>query len=135
VEMLERQLMVLHNKKKYIESILNDTIDLRKKKKEQIVDMLQTAGFDMIDDDAEYKYLLKMAMDSVTEDNIDKLQHEFTKKAQELEDIRNKTISSMWLGELVELDSVYEEFLRERENQRDGSLVKVVKKSKTKSSK
>ena len=134
VEMLERQLMVLHNKKKYIESILNDTIDLRKKKKEQIVDMLQTAGFDIIDDDTEFKYLLKMTMDSVTEDNINRLQNEFTKKEQELEEIRNRTISSMWLGELIELDSAYEEFSRERENQRDGSVGKVVKKSKTKTS-
>jgi DNA topoisomerase-2 len=133
VEMLERQLMVLHNKKKYIESILNDTIDLRKKKKEQIVDMLQTAGFDIIDDDLEFKYLLKMTMDSVTEDNINKLQHEFSKKEAELEEIKNRTISSMWLGELTELDLVYEEFLRERENQRDGSVGKVIKKSKTKS--
>ena len=74
-----------------------------------------------------------MTMDSVTEDNINKLQHEFTKKEIELEEIRNRTISSMWLSELSELDSVYEEFLRERENQRDGSVGKVIKKSKTKS--
>jgi DNA topoisomerase-2 len=130
--MLEKQLVVLRNKKKYIESILNDTIDLRKKKKEQIIEMLQHEGFDKIEEDEEYKYLLKMSMDSVSEDNITKLQVEFAKKESELLETKNKTINAMWLGELKELEGVYEEFIKERQSQCEEVDRKLTKKTKIK---
>ena len=132
IDMLEKQLVVLRNKKKYIESILNDTIDLRKKKKEQIIEMLQHKGFDKIEDDEEYKYLLKMSMDSVSEDNISKLQVEFAKKESELLETKNKTINAMWLGELKELEVVYEEFIKERQSQCEEGERKLTKKTKIK---
>ena len=35
--------------------------------------MLEAKGYDKLDNDEEYKYLVKMPMDSVTEENVDKL--------------------------------------------------------------
>ena len=35
--------------------------------------MLQIKGYDFIDEVNEYKYLTKMPMDSVTEENVEKL--------------------------------------------------------------
>jgi DNA topoisomerase-2 len=89
---LEKELMVLSNKSKYIQEILNDTIDLRKKKKEQVIDMLIQKGYNTIDDDAEYKYLVKMTMDSVTEENVNKICSEFQIKSGELETLKTTTI-------------------------------------------
>lgn len=132
IDMLEKQLVILRNKKKYIESILNDIIDLRKKKKDQIIEMLEKEGFDKIEDDTEFKYLLKMPMDSVSEDNISKLQIEFEKKDSELNEIKNKTTNKMWLDELQELNIVYDQFRNEKQSQNEEKDKKPVKKLKAK---
>ena len=111
---LEKELIILRNKTNYIRENLEDTIDLRKKKKEQVVEMLTNKGYAIIDNDGEYKYLTKMPMDSVTEENADKLFREYSIKCVELETIRNKTIMEMWTGELDVLREEYIIYKRER---------------------
>jgi len=132
INILEKQLVILKNKKKYIESLLNDTIDLRKKKKDEIIEMLEKEGFDNIEEDRQYQYLLKMPMDSVSEDNINKLKIEFEKKNSELIEIKNKTTSKMWYEELKELEIMYDQFIKENPSQNEGNNKKLTKQSKTK---
>ena len=111
---LEQELIVLKNKTNYIRENLEDTIDLRKKKKEDVIEMLLNKGYAIVDEDGEYKYLTKMPMDSVTEENADKLFREYSIKCVELETIRNKTIMEMWSGELEVLRQEYIVYKRER---------------------
>jgi DNA topoisomerase-2 len=114
IEALENQLLVLSNKTKFIKELLDGTIELRKKSKTEIIDMLENKNYDKIDDDNEYKYLLKMPMDSVSQENFDKLTKEHNDKSQELEMVKNTTIQQMWLSELEALEVEYNEYLRER---------------------
>jgi predicted secreted protein len=58
---IEKELVLLSNKAKYIKEILDGTIDLRKKKREEITVMLKTKGYNVINDDEEYRYLIKKA--------------------------------------------------------------------------
>ena len=97
---LEMELKLLSNKARYIQEILNDTLDLRKKKKDVIIQILSEKNYDMVDEDSEYKYLVKMPMDSVCEENVAKLMKEHGEKAAELEILKNKEIRSIWLEEL-----------------------------------
>ena len=103
INALEKELKVLSNKAKYIQEILEGTIDLRKKKKDEILLMLQDKQYDIIDDDNEYKYLLKMSMDSVSEENVDKIMKDYDNKNKELMTLKSTTIENMWLKELEEL--------------------------------
>ena len=48
--------MLLSNKAKYIQENLNGTIDLRKKKMDQVIAMLTDKGYAKLDNDEEYKY-------------------------------------------------------------------------------
>jgi DNA topoisomerase-2 len=111
---IEKELVLLSNKAKYIKEILDGTIDLRKKKREEINVMLTNKGYNIINDDEEYKYLVKMPMDSVTEENIDKLLKEKGNKETELETIKTTTINKMWLKELNKLSELYIEYKEER---------------------
>ena len=101
---------LLENKSRYIKEILNETIDLRKKKKDVIIKILQDKKYTIFDDDKEYKYLLKMSMDSVSEENVQKLLEEYETKAKELEIIKSKTIEKMWLEELLHLEKEYKKY-------------------------
>jgi DNA topoisomerase-2 len=110
IDALEKELVLLSNKAKYIQENLNGTIDLRKKKKEQVISMLEEKDYDKIENDEEYKYLVKMPMDSVTEENVEKLLKDKGNKETELETIKNTTVYQMWKTELDGLKDLYIEY-------------------------
>ena len=101
---------LLENKTRYIKEILNESIDLRKMKKDDIITLLQNKNYQIFDDDDDYKYLLKMSMDSVSEENVEKLMNEYNLKSSELQIIISKSIEQMWLDELELLENDYNKY-------------------------
>ena len=128
IDILERELVVLSNKARYITEVLDDTIDLRRKKKDAIVKMLETKSYTKIEGDNDYKYLVKMSMDSVSEENVSKLKSDHQIKKNELEKIKNTRPEDIWLSELDELLIEYEKHINERKVQMDVSSNKKNKK-------
>jgi DNA topoisomerase-2 len=130
IESLEHELLILSNKARYIQELLNDTIDLRKKKKQEIIDILNNKNYNIIDDDVDFKYLVKMPMDSVTEENVSKILNECDNKNNELQRVKSTTIQEMWLQELVALENEYIEYqqIRYQSQQTDLQLKKKVTK-------
>ena len=124
IDALEKEIMILSNKARYIKEVLEDTIDLRKKKKQEIIEMLQSKTYDIIDNDEEFKYLVRMPMDSVSEENIEKLLKENGEKQDELERIKSTAIEQMWLSELEILEHEYTEYQKEREQSQLGEIKK-----------
>ena len=114
IEMLEKELVTISNKARYIQENLDGTIDLRKKKREEVNIMLQSKGYDKMDEDSDYKYLVKMPMDSVTEENVDRLLKSKGDKEAELDIVKTTTIQQMWLGELELLKELYLEYKEDR---------------------
>ncbi len=120
IDVLEKEIMILSNKVKYIQEVLDGTIDLRKKKKQEIVDMLKYKDYDIIDNDEYFEYLVKMSMDAVSEENIEKILKEQQYKNDELIRIKSTSIEEMWLTELEILEHEYQEYLKEREESQNG---------------
>jgi DNA topoisomerase-2 len=127
IELLTKELVTLSNKTKYITGLLNDTIDLRKKSKDQIYRLLEGKNFDKDSDTSSYNYLIKMPMDCVSEENIEKLTKEHNEKQNELDKITHSKIQDLWLSELANLKTIYNEFLLE-------DIVPDIKKSNVKKS-
>jgi DNA topoisomerase-2 len=125
---LQNELILLSNKVKYIKENLEGTIDLRRKKREEVISMLNDKKYDIIGDDTEYKYLTKMTMDSVTDENIEKLFKEQELKKLELEKIQQTTINCMWLLELDNLIKLYNEYKEDRDRTMNGEEIKIKKK-------
>jgi DNA topoisomerase-2 len=113
-------LLILSSKAKYIQELLNGTIDLRKKKKQEIIDLLNSKEYDVIDEDEDFKYLVRMPMDSVSEENVEKLLKEHESKEVELNIIKETTIQQMWLSELDILENEYQAYQKEREQSQVG---------------
>lgn len=128
IDALTDELMVISNKVRYIQEILNDTLDLRKKKKAEIIELLEEKDYDKIDDDSDYKYLVKMPMDSVSEENVERLIQERDEKTSQLELLKEKPISQIWLEELEELAVEYNSSIAA-----NSSVAVVAKKPKSKS--
>jgi DNA topoisomerase-2 len=92
--------------------------------------MLQSKGYDLIGDDNEFKYLTKMPMDSVTEENVEKLLKEKGNKEHELTIIKSTTINQMWSSELDNLLEQYLEYKETRQRLMDGEDTKLKKSQK-----
>jgi DNA topoisomerase-2 len=134
IDALQRELVLLSNKSKYIKENLDGTVDLRRKKREEVSKLLKDKSYSIIDNDEDFKYLVKLPMDSVTEENVAKLLKEHGDKAAELEVVKSRTIQQMWSGELDTLSSEYAKYREERERSISGtgkkSGAKVIKKAK-----
>ena len=103
IQLLEKELILLQNKYKYIQQVLDGSIDLRKKTTEQIYTILQDL-YVKIDDS--YNYLIKMTMDSVSIENVETLKKQFETKEKELNIIKKTTIEESWLNELSDLEKI-----------------------------
>jgi DNA topoisomerase-2 len=132
---MENKLVKLSNRAKYIMDTLNNKIDLRRKSAAQVTELLTQMEFKLIDGD--FKYLIKMPMDSVTQENVDNIMKEKSDTEEELDKIRNTTLQKMWLVELNHLEKEYIKYKTKREkllinNQKVKPNVKTTKKIKSK---
>jgi DNA topoisomerase-2 len=121
IDALQKELILLSNKARYIQENLAGTIDLRKKTKEQVSGMLHDKGYDVLNEDADYKYLVKMPMDSVTEENVEKLLKEKGTKEAELETVKSTSVHKMWITELTRLEEMYVEYKEDRDRLMSGN--------------
>ena len=132
VSELEKDLILLSNKARYVKENLDGSIDLRKKKKDIILQLLRDKKYDLLEQDEEYNYLVKMPMDCVSEENIERLYKERDNKQRLLESTKKSTIQQMWLHDLESLEKVYLEYKEERNRESKGEKKKSVKKKNTK---
>jgi len=109
IDLISKELLTLSNKAKYIQNILDDKIDLRKKNKDQINSILENMKFDK--DNGNFNYLIKMPMDSVIEENVQKIMKEHSNKQKELEEIKKTTVENIWLKELNNLKNAYKDMI------------------------
>ena len=100
IKQLEKDIELAKNKYTYIVEVLNGTIDLRRKKGDEISEMLKA----YIKIDNSYHYLIKMSMDSVSEENVKTLKKEYDTKQKELDKLQKTTIENIWIHELKLLE-------------------------------
>jgi DNA topoisomerase-2 len=124
---LEKKLVKLSNRARYIQETLAGTVDLRKKNAAQVVELLTARKFEPLDGD--YKYLVKMPMDSVTQENVDAIMKENAQCAMDLEILRKTSLEQMWSHELTQFENEYSVYKGRREKIQQGTAtVKAVKK-------
>lgn len=109
---IEKYLKKISNRAKFIQLNLDNTIDLRRKKNSDIVDMLIALEFDKYDDT--FDYLIKMPMNSVSQENVDKILKDKTDTEYELETLVNTMLEDMWKNDLNNLDKQYNLYISGR---------------------
>jgi len=132
---MRKLLVKLSNRAKYILANLDGSVDLRRKSAVQVTELLESLAFDKIDDD--YKYLIKMPMDSVTNENVTSILKEKEQTEAELATLISTSLEKMWITELEHLESEYKSYKTKREKlqrdsvsggAKDSTKVKKVKK-------
>jgi DNA topoisomerase-2 len=120
---MEKKLVRLSNRAKYIQETLAGTVDLRRKKSDQVTELLTQKQYATIDGD--FKYLIKMPMDSVTEENVTNIIKEKETTETELDTLQKTTVEKMWVGELNTLEKEYAKYKTKREKIQIGEGTKT----------
>ena len=127
---MEHRLVRLSNRAKYIQETLVGTVDLRRMKTDTVNELLSGKKYDKIDGD--YKYLVKMPMDSVTDENVANIMAEKAMTEADIETLRKTSVETIWYRELTKLSTEYDKYklIREKIQLGGGEKKKVIKKMK-----
>jgi len=109
---MQALLVKLSNRARYILDVLSDVVDLRKKTNQQVADLLSSMSYQTLDGD--YKYLVKMPMDSVTEEHVAKILKEKADTERELEVLLATSVSDMWIKDIEHFEKEYEVYRTKR---------------------
>ena len=120
VDEFKKRLVKLSNRARYILATLDGSVDLRRKTAVQVVELLTTLKFDLLDGD--FKYLVKMPMDSVTQENVEQILKEKGEAEAELAALLATSLEAMWSVELNNLSKEYDAYKLKRERIQSGAV-------------
>lgn len=101
IETLKNALIMLASKYYFIKGIVEGTIIINKRKKDNIEAQLDK--FDKIHRiDGTYNYLLAMPIHSLTQEKMDELKFQINQKKEEFKTAKETTIQDMWINDLTE---------------------------------
>lgn len=114
IKKLTRELSILESKARFIEEYINGTLDINRKTKDYIIELLKSKQYPTHSDNENdnkndeksnksYDYLIRLPLISLTLEKIDELKSQVVKKQNELNDIRNKTEKDLWKQDLLSL--------------------------------
>jgi DNA gyrase/topoisomerase IV subunit B len=142
IKKLTRELNIIEYKIKFIEEIINETIYIFKKKKDEVIEILKSNKYpifnmsadilkDDCDSDGNYNYLTSMPIHTFTQEKIDELKNQQELKKAEVDNINSKDEKQLWIDDLDNFEQKYLEFLDEYiTNIKNEKCNKVSKKGK-----
>jgi DNA gyrase/topoisomerase IV subunit A len=101
IDTLTQELLVLSNKARFINDIINNKLKINNVLKKEIVLYLQTADFDEVN--GSYQYLLSLPIYTLTKETYEDLLSTVLTKELELEEIKKRLPVSMYREDLQEL--------------------------------
>ena len=101
LEKLKHELKILSNRGRFIKFILDGKLEVKNRKKDEIILDCQKLGLEKMDDS--YDYLLRMSIWSLTQELFDKLKDDYRSKKDEVEELENIQPRDMYLTDLSEL--------------------------------
>jgi len=98
---LDKESKILNSKARFIQKIIDKSIVINNKKRDDIIELLKENKFPLVEDS--YNYLLSLPMSSLTSERIKALEKECETKQKELNFIKSKTKEQLWEIDLNEL--------------------------------
>ena len=105
IKQYEQELLINSNKYRFINSIINDEINIYKKTEIESIKILEDNKFDKINDG--YNYLLNMFIKSFTKDRLDELKKIIDNLKKQIKELKLLTPENLWENDLNEFEKIY----------------------------
>lgn len=90
----------------WCKGIIDETIVIKNKKKDDIVKQLEKID-KIVQKDGSYNYLLNMPMSSITKEKMAELTDKIKALKEQIKELHKKTIEEMWLNDLDEIEKEF----------------------------
>ena len=134
IDNLNNELIYLNAKIKFILEFINDTIKIIKVKKNKVIEQLYDKEYPNLDNDNKtddkllktlgFNYLIKMPIDSLTDEKLNELMNERDNKSKYLDKLKKKSIYDIYLNELEDFDKEYNLFTKRKNINRKITIFK-----------
>ena len=130
IESLKHDAQEADAKARFLRGVLNDTIDLRRKSDDEIVNAMKAHDLPALNDMKQpdnvdsYEYLLKLRIDRVKASAIEEAETAVMRANERVKELENTTASQIWLRELDEFTSCWTSMKEERMRLLSGDGVK-----------
>ena len=101
---LEKEIKFINLKIRFIKEYISEEIIIHKRTKSNVIEQLDKGKYPLIDNS--YDYLLKMTIDSLTQDKIDDLDRLFKTKETEYNTINNKNNKELWVDDIDNIELI-----------------------------
>jgi DNA topoisomerase-2 len=107
------ELKMLQNKERFITEVIEETLDIMRKKESVIIQTLKDHSYDedLKRENGGYEYLLGMQVRSFTEEKVNILRAEIQSITDKINTLRNTTVKQLWINDLEEFRVKYNEWL------------------------
>ena len=106
VQVLQAKARRASNKQRFIEALLDGSLDLRGMSRKDTESELIDRQFALVDGD--FKYLTRLPMDAVCQESVESLRAETVAATGELGELEGKTTVDLWLEDLGALELAYQ---------------------------
>ena len=118
LEKLTKEIQLFETKMRFIESVIDEKIQVYKKSKQSIIDALKSFEFPFYEDNcivdyedkeitSEYNYLLNLSVYSFTLEKVEELKESILKNRNDLDELEKKDIKDIWREELDHFEKEY----------------------------
>lgn len=97
---MERTLVMLTNKRKFLQMILGKELRLQDIPDQQVTEYLRTKGFQPVDADDDFAYLLNMPFRSITKTKLVELDANIQQTERSIETLRKTSVGDLWVSDL-----------------------------------
>ena len=132
-----QKVKILKNKKRFIEEVMDDVLILKRKKQSTIETELKERDYAEETDEKGFGYLLRLQINSFTEEKILELESSILKKETEYDALFQTSEKQLWINDLDAFLDKYMKWLQEmtnaekkRERKRGGNNVREVPEKK-----
>lgn len=105
VKKLKQELKILEAKVRFITEYINGTLDINKKSKEYMINLLEKREYPKYE--GNYDYLTRMPVINMTLEKINELESQCKNKRNELKIIMSKSDKDLWKDDLFELSKAF----------------------------
>lgn len=131
LNLLEKDMQLISERVRFILEIIEGTIDLRNKKNSEVDSTLSEKNYPKLGASTNYDYLVKLPLQSLTQEKVDELKKERDEKQSELETLQGTTAEMMWLSEIDEFVTAYKKSeIKRKKNRKPAKKKKKVTKKK-----
>lgn len=130
LEKLRHEKMILKNKVRFINGVINSEVMIHNETKQRILDQLIEQKYDSVSEKVQddggvpaggFDYLLSMKLWALSKERIEKLEAELVQKEREYDELQRKSPQDLWETDLTALES----YLRDFSNIEEGAPVSV----------